>query len=285
MTSNALEIKNVSVIYGEGTPFRKAALNNISTVFPKGEITGIIGHTGSGKSTLASLMNGLLKPTNGEILLDGESIWAKPKEMIKIRSRVGLVFQYPEYQLFDETVEADIAFGPKNIKLPEDEIKKRVKLAAEFCGLSEKELKRSPFELSGGQKRRAAIAGVLAMRPEVLVLDEPAAGLDPKGREEILSGLVEYKNTYGATLLIISHSMEDIAKYADRILVMKDGEIYMQGGVEEIFMQAERLFDANLDLPQITKLFIELKKRGICQNTDVYTVGYAKKEIDKIIKL
>ncbi|MBR5286603.1 MAG: energy-coupling factor transporter ATPase [Clostridia bacterium] len=283
MKNYALEFKNVSVIYGEGSPFRKAALNDITVSFPKGEITGIIGHTGSGKSTLASLTNGLLKPTSGEILLDGESIWAKPKEMIKIRSRVGLVFQYPEYQLFDETVEADIAFGPKNMKLSDEEIKKRVKLAAEFCGLSEKELKRSPFELSGGQKRRAAIAGVLAMRPEVLVLDEPAAGLDPKGKEEILSGLVEYKNTYGATLLIISHSMEDIAKYADEILVMKDGEIYMHGGVEEIFMQAEKLFDARLDLPQITKLFIELKKRDLVNSTDVYSVGYAKKEIEKLI--
>jgi energy-coupling factor transport system ATP-binding protein len=283
MKNYALEFKNVSVIYGEGSPFRKAALNNITTSFPKGEITGIIGHTGSGKSTLASLTNGLLKPTSGEILLDGENIWAKPKEMIKIRSRVGLVFQYPEYQLFDETVESDIAFGPKNMKLPDEEIKSRVRLAAEFCGLSEKELKRSPFELSGGQKRRAAIAGVLAMRPEVLVLDEPAAGLDPKGKEEILSGLVEYKNRYGATLLIISHSMEDIAKYADEILVMKDGEIYMQGGVEDIFMQAERLFDARLDLPQITKLFIELKKRVLVKSTDVYSVGYAKKEIEKLI--
>lgn len=283
MKNYALEFKNVSVVYGEGSPFCKAALNNITTAFPKGKITGIIGHTGSGKSTLASLTNGLLKPTSGEILLDGENIWAKPKEMIKIRSRVGLVFQYPEYQLFDETVEDDIAFGPKNMKLSDEEIKSRVKLAAEFCGLSEKELKRSPFELSGGQKRRAAIAGVLAMRPEVLVLDEPAAGLDPKGREEILSGLVEYKNTYGATLLIISHSMEDIAKYADEILVMKDGEIYMQGGVEEIFMQAERLFDAKLDLPQITKLFIELKKRELVKSTDVYSVGYAKKEIEKLI--
>ncbi len=279
---NAIELKNVSVIYGEGTPFRKAALNNISTAFPKGKITGMIGHTGSGKSTLASLLNGLSKPTEGKILLNGEDIWAKPKEMVKIRSRVGLVFQYPEYQLFDETVEADIAFGPRNIGLSDDEIKERVQLAAEFCGLSKRDLKRSPFELSGGQKRRAAIAGVLAMRPEVLVLDEPAAGLDPKGREEILGGLTEYKNTYGATLIIISHSMEDVAKYADNILVMKNGEIYMQGGVEEIFMQAERLFDANLDLPQITKLFIELKKRGIADSTDIYTVKYAKKEIEKI---
>lgn len=281
--TNALELKNISVIYGEGTPFRKAALNNINTSFAKGEITGIIGHTGSGKSTLASLLNGLLKATEGEVLLFGENIWAKPKEMVKIRSRVGLVFQYPEYQLFDETVEADIAFGPKNMGLPDEEIKSRVKLAAEFCGLSERDLKRSPFEMSGGQKRRAAIAGVLAMRPEVLVLDEPAAGLDPKGREEILGGLTEYKNTYGATLIIISHSMEDIANYADRILVMKDGGIYMQGSVHEIFMQAEKLFDAKLDLPQITKLFIELKKRNLCGNTDVYTVGYAKKEIEKTV--
>ncbi len=280
--TNALELRNISVIFGEGTPFRKAALDNINTAFPQGEITGIIGHTGSGKSTLASLLNGLSKPTEGEVLLFGENIWAKPKEMVKIRSRVGLVFQYPEYQLFDETVEADIAFGPKNMGLSIDEINNRVKLAAEFCGLSQKDLKRSPFEMSGGQKRRAAIAGVLAMRPEILVLDEPAAGLDPKGREEILGGLTEYKNTYGATLIIISHSMEDIANYADRILVMKDGTVYMQGSVDDIFMQAERLFDAKLDLPQITKLFIELKKRRLCENTDVYTVGYAKKEIEKI---
>ncbi len=280
---NALELKNVSVIYGDKTPFRKAALDNINVAFEKGKITGIIGHTGSGKSTLASLMNGLLKPTEGEVLLFGENIWAKPKEMVKIRSRVGLVFQYPEYQLFDETVESDIAFGPKNMKLPEEEIKERVRLASEFCGLSQRELKRSPFELSGGQKRRAAIAGVLAMRPEVIVLDEPAAGLDPKGREEILSGLVEYKNTYGATLLLISHSMEDVARYADNIVVMKNGGVYMQGEVEEIFEKAEQLFDAALDVPQITKLFIELKKRFIVESNDVYTVGYAKKEIEKLI--
>ncbi len=281
---NALELKNISVIYGEGTPFRKVALNNINVAFPKGETTGIIGHTGSGKSTLASLLNGLSKPTEGTVELFGENIWSKPKEMVKIRSRVGLVFQYPEYQLFDETVEADISFGPKNIGLSPEEIADRVRMAAEFCGLSQKELKRSPFELSGGQKRRAAIAGVLAMRPDVLVLDEPAAGLDPKGREEILEGLREYKNAYDATLLIISHSMEDIARYADRILVMKNGEVFMQGDVNEIFMQAEKVFGAALDLPQITKLFIELKKRGICKSNDVYTVGYAKKELEKIFK-
>ena len=281
--SNAIELVNASVIYGAGTPFEKAALNNVSAQFPKGTITGIIGHTGSGKSTLASLLNGLSKATEGKVLLGGRDIWEKPKEIGKVRSRVGLVFQYPEYQLFDETVEADISFGPKNIKLSDEEIKIRVKSAAEFCGLSERDLKRSPFELSGGQKRRVAIAGVLAMMPEILVLDEPAAGLDPKGRDEILGGLVEYKNRHGATLIIISHSMEDVAKYADRILVMKEGEVFMQGSVEEIFMQAEKLFDANLDVPQITKLFIELKKRNLCESSDVYTVKYAKKVIEKIL--
>ena len=281
---NILEFKNVSVVYGENTPFTKIALNDINIGFEKGTTTGIIGHTGSGKSTLASLSNGLLKPNKGEVLLDGKNIWEKPKEMVKIRSRVGLVFQYPEYQLFDDTVESDIAFGPKNMGLSPEEIAKRVKSAAEFCGLSQKELRRSPFELSGGQKRRAAIAGVLAMRPEILVLDEPAAGLDPKGKEEILDGLAEYKKTYGATLLVISHSMEDVARYADNILVMKGGETFLYGTVHEIFAQAEKLFDAALDLPQITKLFIELKKRNLCETTDVYTVGYAKKEIERLIK-
>lgn len=282
-TENALELKNITVVYGENTSFQKKALDDINAVFPDGSVTGIIGHTGSGKSTLASLTNGLLKPTSGEVLLFGKNIWADPKKMREIRSQVGLVFQYPEYQLFDETVEKDIAFGPKNIGLDEGEIANRVKTAAEFCGITEKELKKSPFELSGGQKRRAAIAGVLAMRPKVLVLDEPAAGLDPKGREEILGGLNEYRKRYGTTMLLISHSMEDIAKYTDRILVIKDGRVYMQGGLDEVFAKAEQLFDASLDVPQITKLFIELKKRGICDTTDVYTVGYAKKEIEKLI--
>ena len=279
-----LEVKNLTHSYGGNTPFINDAVNNVSFSVQKGEIIGIIGHTGSGKSTLVQHLNGLLKPTEGTILFENEDIWKNPKEIRKIRSEIGLVFQYPEYQLFEETVAKDIAFGPRNMGLNEDEIKERVKLAAEFCGLSKRELQRSPFELSGGQKRRTAIAGVLAMKPEIIVLDEPAAGLDPKGKEEILGGLVEYKNTYGATLLIISHSMEDVAKYADRILVMKKGKIYMEGSVEEIFMQAEKLFDAALDLPQITKLFIELKKRNLCESTDVYTVGYAKKEIEKIIK-
>ena len=278
----ALAFENISVVYGEGTPFRKAALRQISVAFPAGEVIGIIGHTGSGKSTLASLCNGLLKPTEGRVLLYGQDIWEKPKEMGKVRSRVGLVFQYPEYQLFEETVYKDIAFGPKNMGLEQQEIDARVRASAAFCGIREQELQKSPFELSGGQKRRAAIAGVVAMEPQVLVLDEPAAGLDPLGRQGIFGGLLEYRRRNGATLLIISHSMEDVARYADRILVLKDGAVYMYGTVVEIFKQAEKLFDAALDLPQITKLFIELRKRGICPDTDVYTVGYAKKTLVKI---
>ena len=272
---HAIELKNVSVVYGEGTPFRKVALDNITLGFEEKTITGVIGHTGSGKSTLATLLNGLLAPTSGTVMLHGTDIWARPKEMRSVRARVGLVFQYPEYQLFAETVGEDIAFGPKNIGLDAEEVTRRVKLAADFCGLSRRELERSPFEVSGGQKRRAAIAGVLAMKPEILVLDEPAAGLDPRGREDILGGLMGYKNSAGATMILVSHSMEDVARYADRIAVIKQGSLFMQGSVGEIFMQPEKLFDSSLDLPQITKLFVELKKRGIADDTDVYTVNYA----------
>ena len=272
---HAIELKNVSVVYGEGTPFRKVALDNITLGFEEKTITGVIGHTGSGKSTLATLLNGLLAPTSGTVMLHGTDIWARPKEMRSVRARVGLVFQYPEYQLFAETVGEDIAFGPKNIGLDAEEVTRRVKLAADFCGLSRRELERSPFEISGGQKRRAAIAGVLAMKPEILVLDEPAAGLDPRGREDILGGLMGYKNSAGATMILVSHSMEDVARYADRIAVLKQGSLFMQGSVGEIFMQPEKLFDSSLDLPQITKLFVELKKRGIADDTDVYTVNYA----------
>lgn len=272
---HAIELKNVSVVYGEGTPFRKVALDNITLGFEEKTITGVIGHTGSGKSTLATLLNGLLAPTSGTVMLHGTDIWARPKEMRSVRARVGLVFQYPEYQLFAETVGEDIAFGPKNIGLDAEEVTRRVKLAADFCGLSRRELERSPFEISGGQKRRAAIAGVLAMKPVILVLDEPAAGLDPRGREDILGGLMGYKNSAGATMILVSHSMEDVARYADRIAVIKQGSLFMQGSVGEIFMQPEKLFDSSLDLPQITKLFVELKKRGIADDTDVYTVNYA----------
>lgn len=274
--SAALSFENICVTYGEGTPYCKHALKNINAELGKGEIIGVIGHTGSGKSTLAMLTNGLLKPTSGTVRLYGEDIWADPKKMYRLRGRVGLVFQYPEYQLFEATVRDDIAFGPKNMGFEGEALESRISSAAFFCGIDGSIMQRSPFELSGGQKRRVAIAGIMAMRPEVLVLDEPAAGLDPEGREQIFGGLCDYRDRTGATLMLISHSMEDIARYCDRILVLKDGEVFMFGTVAEIFAEADRLFDASLDLPQVTKLFIELRKRGIVENIDVYTLKYAK---------
>lgn len=280
MNEPIIKLENVTVRYGEGTPFALTALDGINLDIPAGCVCGIIGHTGSGKSTLAQLLNGLLQPTLGKVLFKGEDINRSKQSANDIRFRVGLVFQYPEYQLFEETVEKDIAFGPHNMSLSEEEISKRVADAARFCGIDREMLAASPFEISGGQKRRAAIAGVIAMSPEVLVLDEPAAGLDPKGRDEILGGLVEYRKTTGTTMILISHSMEDIANWCDRIVVMKNGGVFMQGTVEEIFESAERLFDAGLDVPQITKLFIELKKRGVVSRSDVYTLGYAKKLIE-----
>ncbi len=273
----SLRLENVSVVYGEGTPFRKVALDNVNIEFPKGKITGIIGHTGSGKSTLAQLLNGLNKPTAGKVYLEGKDIWEKPKEISKIRFKVGLAFQYPEYQLFEETVGKDIAFGPKNMRLSDEEINVRVSEAAKMCGIPENVLERSPFELSGGQKRRVAIAGVMAMRPEVLVLDEPAAGLDPVGKAEILSGIINYKNETGGTVLLISHSMEDVAKYSDMILVLKEGKVFSYGTVEETFADINALMDSSLDLPQITRLFHELKKRGVIERDDVYTVKFGEK--------
>lgn len=273
----SLKLENVSVVYGEGTPFRKVALDNINIEFPKGKITGIIGHTGSGKSTLAQLLNGLNKPTSGKIYLDGKDIWEKPKEISKIRFKVGLAFQYPEYQLFEETVGKDISFGPKNMGLDENEIALRVAEAAKLCGIPEDSLSRSPFELSGGQKRRVAIAGVMAMRPEYLVLDEPAAGLDPVGKTDILGGIINYKNETEGTVVLISHSMEDVAKYSDMILVIKEGKVFSYGSVEEIFSDIESLANSSLDLPQITRLFHELKKRGLSQRDDVYTVKFGEK--------
>lgn len=280
MNEPIIKLENVTVRYGEGTPFALTALDGINLDIPAGCVCGIIGHTGSGKSTLAQLLNGLLQPTRGKVLFKGEDINRSKQSVNDIRFRVGLVFQYPEYQLFEETVEKDIAFGPHNMSLSEEEISKRVADAARFCGIDSEMLAASPFEISGGQKRRAAIAGVIAMSPEVLVLDEPAAGLDPKGRDEILGGLVEYRKTTGTTMILISHSMEDIANWCDRIIVMKNGGVFMQGTVEEIFESAEQLFDAGLDVPQITKLFIELKKRGVVSRSDVYTLGYAKKLIE-----
>ncbi len=269
---SSIKVENVSVVYGKGTPFEKHALDNVSIDFGENRVVGLIGHTGSGKSTLAMLLNGLNTPTEGKVLLDGVDIWEKPKEISKVRFHVGLVFQYPEYQLFEETVYADIAYGPKNMGMTGDELDKAVRDAARFCGISDETLAKSPFELSGGQQRRVAIAGVVAMQPRVLVLDEPAAGLDPAGREEIIGGLLEYQKRSGSTMIIISHSMEDIAKYSDYIVVLSDGKVHMEGSPAEIFADAERLFDASLDVPQVTKLFVELKKRGIADSTDVYTV-------------
>ena len=277
--SEILRLSNVSYVYSKGTPFEKLALDNVSIAFEKGKITGLIGHTGSGKSTLVNLLNGLSKPTEGKIYLDGHDIWENPKEIAKIRFRVGLVMQYPEYQLFDETVRADIGFGPKNQGLSQEEVDKRVALAAKFVGLKDDILDKSPFELSGGQKRRVAIAGIIAMNPEVLVLDEPAAGLDPKGRREILSGLKEYVKESGTTLILVSHSMEDMAYYCDNVVVMNDGKIYRDGTVSEIFSMADDLLSVGLDIPMISRIASELKKQGIALSGELYTVDGVYKAI------
>jgi len=278
-----VEVKNVSYIYGRQTPFEKKALDDVNVTFAGGRITGLIGHTGSGKSTLVQLLNGLLKPDGGQILLGGKDIWEDPKKMREIRFRVGLVFQYPEYQLFEETVEADIAYGPKNMGLDEAEIKRRVENAAQFVGLSPTLFKKSPFELSGGQKRRVAIAGVYAMEPEVLILDEPAAGLDPMGREDILGGVRSYQRQSNTTVIIVSHSMEDMARYSDDIVVMNRAKVYMQGSCDEIFGRADELSGVGLDIPQITRLFLKLKERGAPLRSDIYTVEDAKKEIMRVL--
>ncbi|MBQ8584284.1 MAG: energy-coupling factor transporter ATPase [Clostridia bacterium] len=267
-----LRLEEVSFIYSKGTPFEKVALNKVSLSFEKGKITGLIGHTGSGKSTLVNLLNGLYKPTEGRVYLDGVDIWENPKEISKVRYRVGLVMQYPEYQLFDESVREDIAFAPKNLGLTEGETAERVAEAAHFAGLSEELLEKSPFELSGGQKRRAAIAGIMAMRPEVLVLDEPAAGLDPRGRREILGGLRQYAEAVGASVILVSHSMEDMAHYCDNVIVMNRGEVYLSGEVGEIFSRSEELSRVSLDVPAISRIARELAKSGFELSGELYTV-------------
>ena len=267
-----LSLEGVSFVYGEGTPFRKVALDNVTVSFERGKITGLIGHTGSGKSTLVNLLNGINKPTEGKVYLSGEDIWEKPKEIAKIRYRVGLVMQYPEYQLFDETVREDISFAPKNLGLTEEEIDERVLEAARLTGLTDDLLDKSPFELSGGQKRRAAIAGILAMRPEVLVLDEPAAGLDPRGRREILGSLSEYVSKNNASIILVSHSMEDMAYYCDNVVVMNKAKVFAEGSVDEIFSRADELSEIGLDVPMISKIAANLKKRGFKLNGRLYTV-------------
>ena len=270
--STILKLSNVSYVYGKGTPFEKKAVDNVSLSFEKGKITGLIGHTGSGKSTLVNLLNGLNKPTEGTVSLDGQDIWEKPKEIAKVRFRVGLVMQYPEYQLFDETVRADIGFAPRNQGLSPEEVEKRVLSAAGFVGIGNDILDKSPFELSGGQKRRVAIAGIIAMNPDVLVLDEPAAGLDPRGRKEILSGLKEYVKESGTTLILVSHSMEDMAYYCDNVVVMNEGKVYREGSVAQIFSTADDLSAVGLDVPMVSRIASELGKRGIALKGELYTV-------------
>ena len=274
-----LELIDVSYIYGKGTPFEKKALNNISVGFERGKVTGLIGHTGSGKSTLISLLNGLLKPSMGKVLLNGVDIWEKPKEIASVRFKVGLVMQYPEYQLFDETVRRDIGFAPRNLGLSEEEIERRVVEAAGFAGVGDDLMESSPFELSGGQKRRVAIAGVIAMHPDVLVLDEPAAGLDPRGRKEILSGLRRFASEMGTTVILVSHSMEDMAHYCDNVVVMNHAEVVLCGTVSEVFSKPHVLADAGLDVPVVAKIAHRLIEMGINLEGELYTVNGVKKAI------
>ena len=270
-----LELSDVCYTYDSGTPMAHEALSHINLKIEKGSMTGLIGHTGCGKSTLLRMLNGLTKPDSGKILLDGHDIWEDPKQISAVRFRVGLVMQYPEYQLFDETVRADIAYGPRNMGLDDAEIAARVAEAASFAGVDASLLDKSPFELSGGQKRRVAIAGVMAMRPEILVLDEPAAGLDPRGREDIFEGLARYRAESGATVIVVSHSMEDMARYCDYLAVMNDGEIFLRGTQREVFGRSDALQSIGLDVPDITRLCALLREGGMPLPDDIYTVEAA----------
>ncbi len=274
-----IETKDLCCTYSTGTPFEHKALDHVNFKAYPGEYVGIIGHTGSGKSTLIQHLNGLLKPASGQVLLHGEDIWAKPKEIRKVRFRVGMVFQYPEYQLFEETVYKDIAFGPTNMKLDHNEIDRRVHQAAYFVGLTDDQLSKSPFELSGGQKRRVAIAGVIAMEPEVLILDEPTAGLDPIGRESILRNIRDYHDARNATVIIVSHSMEEMAKTVDRIVVINDGTIPLEGAPREVFSHGEELRKMGLNTPQLTQVLHQLKARGVDIDDSIYTMEDAKKAL------
>ena len=271
-----IRLENITYYYGKGTPFEVKALDAVSLDIHAGKLTGIIGHTGSGKSTLVQLLNGLARAGEGRVLLDGEDIWARPKEIGKIRYRVGLVMQYPEYQLFEETVYADIAFGPRNMGLSEEEIRERVAESAAFAGVDPTIMEKSPFDLSGGQKRRVAIAGIMAMRPEVLVLDEPAAGLDPQGRHVIFQGIRDYNRNTGCTVIIVSHSMEDMAQYCDDVVVMAHSKALMAGDRDYIFSRADELEAVGLDIPQVTKLCQLLRREGMPVPAGLYTVSAAE---------
>ena len=276
-----LEVKNLQHTYSPDTPFGHVALEDVSFRIHSGEFIGVIGHTGSGKSTLMQHLNGLLKPSGGQILLDGKDIWSDKTLTRQCRFRVGLVFQYPEYQLFEETVYKDIAFGPKNMGLKAEEIDRRVRQAAEFVGITDQQLQASPFDLSGGQKRRVAIAGVIAMEPEILILDEPTAGLDPEGREEVLANINAYREAKNATIMMVTHSMTDVARLADRILVMNDARLVMDGTPGEVFARAEELVEMGLDIPDITRVFLKLRELGL-DVPQVYTVEQAVKVLTSL---
>ncbi len=276
-----LEVKDLTYIYSAGTPFQHKALDQVSFSVCPGEFIGIIGHTGSGKSTLMQQLNGLLKPTSGQVLLDGKDIWTDKQTTRQARFRVGLVFQYPEYQLFEETVYKDIAFGPKNMGLSQEEVNRRVLDAAGFVGLTQAQLEASPFDLSGGQKRRVAIAGVIAMEPEVLILDEPTAGLDPVGREEILSNIETYRKAKNATIMMVSHSMEDVARLTDRLLVMNGSKLAFDATPQEVFSHAEELLSMGLSIPQVTQVFLHLRHMGL-DVPNVYTMEQATEAILKL---
>lgn len=277
-----LRCEGLTHVYGEGTPFVREAITDVNLELEPDTLYALIGHTGSGKSTLVQNLNGLLRPTSGKVFLDGEDIWKEPKKIRRVRFRVGLVFQYPEYQLFDETVEKDIAFGPRNLGLSAEEIKERVAWAAQTVGLTDDLLAKSPFDLSGGEKRRAAIAGVLAMRPEVLILDEPTAGLDPKGRDRLLKNLMAYRRESKTTVLLVSHSMEDVARVADRVIVMNEGRLAMTGTTSEVFAQADRLTGIGLNVPVITRVVRRLRAQGADLPEGILTVAQAR---DAILRL
>lgn len=279
-----LKTEELTYVYSQGTPFEKTAVDHVNLEIEKGEFVGVIGHTGSGKSTMIQHFNGLLKPTSGKIYLDGEDIWADKTKIRQVRFKVGLVFQYPEYQIFEDTVYKDIAFGPKNMKLSENEIDGRVRRTALSVGLTKDILDKSPFELSGGQKRRVAIAGVMAMEPEVLILDEPTAGLDPQGRDMILNQINNYHKTTGCTVLLVSHSMEDVAKFASKILVMNDSKVFCYDKTAEVFKRSEEISSMGLSVPQIARVFNILKNKGISFDEEVYTVKYAKELIIQELK-
>lgn len=274
-----IQVKNLTHTYGAGTPFQRNAVDHMSFEVQEGEFLGIIGHTGSGKSTLIQHLNGLLQPTEGQILLHGKDIWTEPKKIRDVHFRVGLVFQYPEYQLFEETVYKDIAFGPANQGKTGEELDHAVREAAKLVGIRDEQLEKSPFELSGGQKRRVALAGVLAMEPEVLVLDEPTAGLDPAGRENLMANIRDYHRNKGKTIILVSHSMDEIAQNVDRILVLKNAHLLMQGTPAEVFARGQELLSAGLDVPQITRIAMALKERGLPVDPAVYTADALERQL------